>query len=212
MNRRALLSSVATTGLLGVAGCQQFRAITGDDNTQRVVKLADQDSGPESHQVRITVDLLEQSVTDAHPARLEVSTTNEGPRRALSVGRELCSLFNRSDGGSDDPAGLWLYRPEDAQDLDREDDRWEPDRSRFSNRSYPAYGCGATRYDTGDSVSTEYEVWDDYSEGGYFEPDTYRWVQEIQLWDDPDAAGTESPTTTFTWEFSLTVERPDYTL
>lgn len=209
MDRRTLLTSVATTGVVGVAGCQRLRAITGNDAARRRVRIADQDSVPESHQVRITVDLLEQSVTEAHPARIETSTTNEGPPRALSVGREICHLFNRSKGGSDDPAGLWLYRPEDTQSIDRENDRWERDRSRFSNRGYPAYGCSATRYNNGESVSTEYEVWDDYAVGGYFESNTYRWEQEIHLWNDPDAEGTDSSTATFTWGFSLTVERSD---
>lgn len=209
MDRRALLTSVAATGVVGGTGCQRLHAFTSENDGQRKVQIETQASVSATHQLTIAVDRLEQSMTDAHPARIEITTTNEGPPRAVSVGQEQCCLFNRSDGGSDNPEGLWLYRPEDTQNLDRKDDRWVHDRSRFADRSFPAYGCGATRYDTGESVSTEYEVWDDFAVGGYFEPDTYRWQQEIHLWDDPDAEGTEDPTTPFTWGFSLSVKKAD---
>jgi hypothetical protein len=205
MDRRTLLTTAATTCVVGVSGCQRLRGLTTDDTGRRVVEIHDQDAVTESYEVTIAVELLEQTVTETHPAQLQITITNEGPDRALSIGRDRCGLFNRSDGGSDDPAGLWLYRPEEAQDLDREPDRWEQDKSRFSDRSYPAYGCGAFEYGSGESMRTEYEVWNDYAEDGYFEPGTYRWEREIQLWDDLDAAGTEQPTTTFQWGFSLTV-------
>ncbi|WP_178917155.1 hypothetical protein [Natronomonas gomsonensis] len=171
-----------------------------------MVELHDQDAVAEPYEVTIAVELLEQTVTETHPAHVQITTTNEGPDRALSIGSGRCSLFNRSDGGSDDPAGLWLYRPEEAQDLDREPNRWEQDKSRFSDRSSPAYGCGAFKYSSGESMRTEYKVWNDYAEDGYIEPGTYRWEREIQMWDNPDAEGTEQPTTTFQWGFSLTVK------
>jgi hypothetical protein len=205
MNRRTLLTTTATTCVVGVSGCQRLQGLTTDDTGRRVVELHDQDAVADSDDVTISVELLEQTVTEAHPAHVQITTTNEGPDRALSIGPDRCGLFNRSNGGSDDPAGLWLYRPEAAESLDREADRWEQDTSPFSDRSYPAYGCGAFEYSAGESVSTEYEVWNDYAESGYFEPGTYRWEREIQLWDDPDEAGTEQPTTTFQWGFSLTV-------
>lgn len=180
-----------------------------DEDRQRTVSLENQDEVPKRHQVSIGVEVLEPAITAAHTARIRVTTTNEGPARSLSVGPDMCSLFNRNRAGSDDPAGLWLHQPEDSQDADRKGERWVLDRPQSQHRGFPAYGCLPRAYESAESVSTEYEVWDDYRIEGYLQPGTYRWEEEIQIWDNTDAKDTDSPSATFTWGFSISVEKAD---
>lgn len=176
---------------------------------QRTVSLDHQDEVPKRHQVSVDVEVLEPAITAAHTARLRVTTTNEGPARSLSVGPDMCSMFNRSRAGSDDPAGLWLHQPEDSQDADRKGERWVPDRPQSKPRSFATYGCLPRTYESAESISTEYAVWDDCRIEGYLQPGTYRWEEEIQIWDDTDAKDTDSPSATFTWGFSIAVEKDD---
>jgi len=64
-------------------------------------------------------------------------------------------------------------------------------------------------------VSTEYVVWDDYRVEGYFEPGSYRWEEEIELWDREswyrygDTIKTDTPPNNVTWGFTLEVQSPD---
>jgi hypothetical protein len=184
------------------------RTTTRTGDRQRHVSLAAQDTIPDRHDVRIEATVVTPRATDEHPALLRITTTNEGPERAISVGTDGCHLFNRSDAGSDDPPGLWLHRPENAADIDRAGNRWVRDRPADEPRAYLAYACMPTTYAAGESVTTEYEVWDDYQVAGYLEPGTYRWEQDVQIWDTPERRMTDTPSGTVTWGFSLTVERP----
>lgn len=180
-----------------------------DEDQPRTVNLENQDEVPKRHQVSVGVEVLEPAITAAHTARIRVTTTNEGPARSLSVGPDKCNLFNRDRAGSDDPAGLWLYQSEDSPDANRKGERWVLDRSQSQHRSFATYGCLPRAYESAESVSTEYEVWDDYRIEGYLQPGTYRWEEEIQIWDDTDAKDTDSPSATFTWGFSISVENAD---
>lgn len=180
-----------------------------DEARQRTVSLENQDEVPKRHRVSVDVEVLEPAITAAHTGRIRVTTTNEGPARSLSVGPDMCSLFNRSRAGSDDPAGLWLQQSEESQDANRKGERWVLDRPQSQHRGFPAYGCLPRAYESEESVSTEYEVWDDYRIEGYLQPGTYRWEEEIQIWDDTDAKDTDSPSATFTWGFSISVEKAD---
>lgn len=209
MDRRTLLATLGGAGVVGLAGCQRLREIRSDDDGRRRVTLASRDAVPEPHEVSIDVEVLEGAITPERTARLRLAVTNEGADRALSAGEGMCNLFNRARGGSDDPAGLWLYRPAVAEGVERRDDRWVQDRPRSQPRGFLAYGCPSRQYASGESVATEYEVWDDYRVAGYFEPGTYRWEADVQIQADPDAAGTETRGATVTWGFSLAVERDD---
>lgn len=132
--------------------------------------------------------------------------TNEGPKRAFRVAGGYCKLFSEPHAGSNDPSGLWLYQPNETKYLDRKGKRWVPDRPQSHTRSYPASACSPQAYESSESMSTEYEVWHDYQVDGNLQPDSYRWEQEVEIWEDTDARGTDSPTATFTWGFSLFVE------
>lgn len=180
-----------------------------DEARQRTVSLEHQDEVPQRHQVSVDVEVLEPAITAAHTARIRVTTTNEGPARSLSVAPDMCNLFNRNRAGSDDPEGLWLHQPENSPDADRKGERWVLDRPQSKPRSYAMYGCLPRAYESAESVSTEYAVWDDYRIEGYLQPGTYRWEEEIQIWDDTDAKDTDSPSATFTWGFSISVEKAD---
>lgn len=212
MDRRTCLAAIGAAGLAGLSGCRGAvaqgagRHLLGPDTDERRVTLASVDAVPDEHDVRIEVELLESTANTDHPPRLAVATTNEGPERAISVAEDGCRLFNREKAGSDDPEGLWLYPADDADDIDRRGERWVPDRT--GRRAYAAYGCGPRRYAAGESLTNEYEVWDDYRNRGYFPPGTYRWAERVGVHDDPRAGFGDGPDAEFTWGFSLDVSVP----
>lgn len=214
MKRRHFLSVIGGCGVSGLAGClstgyHAAASTTGDGEIQRRVSLADQDSMADGGEIRVDVEVLEPTIADAHTARLRVTTTNEGAKRKISIGTDGCELFNRSHGGSDHPRGLWLHAAFITDHIDRKGNRWVADQPSDEPRAYPAYGCLPKEYDAGESVRNEYDVWDDYQVDGYLEPDTYRWEEDVSIWNDPSTAGDADPDTTITWGFSLTVEKPD---
>jgi len=180
-----------------------------NEKIQRQVILSCQDSLPEGYQIRINVEVLEATITADHAAQIRVTTTNNGPKRALSIGTDGCDLFNRSRGASDEPEGLWLYRPEWTNHLTRKEGKWVLDRPSDQPQAYQAYGCAPTVYDSGESRSTEYVVWDDYRVDGYLEPGTYRWEEDVQIWEDASAEPGDSQSATAMWGFSLTVKKPN---
>lgn len=208
MDRRTLLAALGV-GVVGLAGCQRHRLRSSDGDDRRRVSLAGQDAVPDAHAVSLDVEVLEGAITPDRTARLRLTVTNEGADRALSAGEGMCNLFNRDRGGSDDPAGLWLYRPAVTEGVERRDDRWVQDRPSSEPRGFPAYACSSRQYASGESVATELEVWDDYRVEGYLEPGTYRWEEDVQIQADPEAAGIETAGATVTWGFSLAVERDD---
>lgn len=181
-------------------------ATPADADTLRRVSVAERDAVDDDHAVRMNVEVRRRRVTDRRTARFAVTTTNTGPRRALSVGSGGCALFNRSEGGSDDPAGLWLYRPERAASVDRAGSEWRADRPADASRVYQAYGCLPVAYGPGESRTTEYVLWDDYRVEGYLTPGSYRWETDVGVWTDADPGAGDDPSGEFTWGFSLRVE------
>lgn len=179
-----------------------------ENTRQRTVTLESQDGVSETHQVSIDAELLEPAITTTETARLRVTMTNEGQTRAFrSKGGDCKRLFTGVMAGSDDPAGLWLYQPDEAEDHDRKEDQWISDRPQSQIRSFPASACSPQEYGSEESVSTEYEVWHDYQVDGYLQPDTYHWGQEVDSWEDTEARATDSPTATFTWGFSISIKK-----
>ena len=173
---------------------------------QRRVSLANVDDVPEKYQLSIDVKLLESTVTAEHTARLRVTTTNEGPKRKISIAEDKCSLFNRMGGLSEQP-GLILHRPSSTQWIDRAGNRWVRNRPSDEPRVIAAYGCMNRVYLTGESVVNQYLVWDDYQVDGYLSPGTYRFAEPVQI-KSPNAGFEAEPTAEFTWGFSLIVEKP----
>ena len=201
MNRRDVLRAIVATGGVGCAGCVSGASPSTDE---RRVSLDEQDSVPGEHDIQIEVEVLESTVTASGTAQLRVTTTNEGPQRALSVGTEGCAILNRQDCLSE-PPGIWLYQIDKADSISRDSERWIPKPAdRWSG--FASYGCPSTQYDSGDSVCTEYKVWQDHRQDGYLQPGTYRWETGIRVGNQGQQADDHP---SFTWGFSLSVAVPD---
>ena len=218
MNRRDLLYSVCGGSAVLMAGCSG--ASSGESSSsatdteseptppsgdvQRHVTLAGRDSVPDQTAIKLTAEVTQPWITAEKTALVRISATNRGSERALSVGEDRCAMFNRIQKGSDEPAGLWLYRQlEDAPA--RVENKWVADKPTDETRVHAAYGCPPRAYESGETVSTTYQVWHDYREDGYLDPGEYRWEQEIKVWDDPEADGGSDPGEKFSWGFTLRV-------
>jgi len=207
ITRRECLFAVASTGIItGLAGCVQSEPTANEEGVQRRVSIAEQDSTPDSSDLEIEVSVTKETITNSETAYLEITTTNQGSARSVSVGADSCRLFEGPDGGSDDPLGLWLYNPNYTDSLDHKKSRWSVDRPASETRNFSLAGCSPTRYGSGDSVSNKYAVWDDYRESGYLEPNTYRWEGEVSIWSSLATEPENDPTQSFNWGFSLLVE------
>lgn len=213
MKRRAYLAAAGAFGLTALSGCKgdiargAGRHLLGPDTDRRRLAVADVDEPPADLGLEIELELLEPVANADHPPRIAVTTTNRGPERSISIGPDGCSLFNRLKAGSDDPVGLWLYPPDHFERDDRVGDRWVPDVS--GARGKALYGCDPAPYGVAESLTNEYEVWDDRLDQGYFPPGTYRWAERVEVWNDPRARSGDDPDDTFTWGFSLSVEVPE---
>lgn len=209
MKRRSLLAVLGTASAAGLAGCASVLA-SQPETRRRVVSIDSVDEIADEHEVNIDVDLLNGEITDERTARLRVTTTNEGAQRAISAGEEKCAILNRTDERSD-PEGLWLYQSTDEEWLERDGKKWTHDGDDDGSLAYALYGCGAPTYESGESVSTEYVLWDDYTVDGYLPTGTYRWEVPIRTWDGPSGFGENEPSGRFTWGFWLTVDVPETT-
>ena len=213
MDRHRLLGVLGSAGATALAGCISALGPTArnvedhSDDGRRRVSLVDVATVPDGLDIRTDVEMLASRVTSERTARLRLTPTNEGDRRLLSVGTGGCNPFDRRRGGSDDPPGLWLLRPELSESVDRADSRWVRDQPADEPRRYPGYGCSLVPYETGESRTVDYHLWDDYRVDGYMEPGTYRWAEEAGAWVDPDATAGDDPDATFTVGFTLRVDR-----
>ena len=208
MKRRAVLAA-AGTGLIGgclaETGTVSLGASSGPASDERRVTLVDVDDVPEKHAVTIDAELLEETVTPDHTARLRVTTTNEGEQRTVSISEGRCNLFNRQKGASE-PSGLWLHRPESEKWMERRGDRWTLKRDADEYRRYLLYGCAPRCYDAGESLSNDYHVWDDYRDGGYMTPSTYRFEESVELYRSLGDHEHGEKLGEFAWGFDLRVE------
>jgi len=211
MNRRGLLRMIGGIGAVGLAGCTAGGQQLGGPNTDtRRVSLVSQDSVANRHQLQVSADLLTSVINDEETAQLRVTMMNTGPERTFSIGSCVepsdCGgyIFDQSAAGSDDPAGLWLRDPA----FEPDDERWVRDKPADEPRGFPQRGYSKKQFETGESVSKQYAVWDDYRTNGYLEPSTYRWEEEIWIWDGA-SIDPEDPDTKVTWGFSLLIEVPD---
>ncbi|GAA0673451.1 hypothetical protein ACFQDG_14725 [Natronoarchaeum mannanilyticum] len=190
------------------AADERSESTTGevDGDVQRRITLAAVDEVPEGSDVRIDVEMLRSAMTAEKPARIRITTTNLGPTRAISVGDEDCKLFNYGASLSDAPAGLVLQDPSSIEYTERKDGRWVRDLTPDENVDFAPVGCDPTTYSCGESVSSEYVVWDDFRVAGYFEPGTYRWEDNVTVERAPDAGADDR--TNWSWGFSIRVETP----
>lgn len=206
MNRRALLGGLGTLGTTGLSGCVRFPAPSWSDDAPpaNVVSLDAQDTVPDQYDVDIDVEVVHSEFTDDSPAVIRVTTTNVGGPLKVSIGTGYCSVFNRQRGGSDDPPGLWLHRP-DSHGSERADGRWVADLPPDEPRGFADVGCTIQDYEEGQSVSSTYEVWDDYRKRGYLVPGTYRWEETVRVSDT--TSDTDSVPESFEWGFSLRLQK-----
>ena len=212
MRRRDFLAAlsgggicVGSGGCLSANGAESSKTTTGGRKLPAQISLNNQDTIPDRHKLQIDVEILEREITERHTARLQITINNSGSTRALSIGNDGCELFNRQNGGSSQPAGLWLYTPEVAERIEREENRWVLAPS-ARPREFPGYGCHPTTYESGESISNEYVVWDDYDVDGYLVPDTYRWEEEVSIWDSAQGADQNPSDTSIVWGFSIQLE------
>jgi len=61
------------------------------------------------------------------------------------------------------------------------------------------------KYEVGESVSKEFEIWDDYQVSGYLQPGIYRWEETVRVSREEAASSTDS-TESFPWWFTLRLE------
>jgi hypothetical protein len=205
MKRRGVLFALGGAGIIGFTG-YQMSGVGATHGPKRTVSLISQDDIPDRCEMNITVEVLQDEITSSQTARLRVTTTNTGRTRAFSIGGDSCFLFNRSKGGSDEPEGLWLHEQAEAADIKKEGERWTRSRLWSDSRGFRGEVCPNTKYESGQQRSTVYELWDDYREDGYLESGTYRWEEQVEIWNDPSASSAESPDESFTWGFEISLE------
>lgn len=210
MNRRSALAALGSIGAGTLVGCISTPQATSSDRNPATdsgnptVSLDSQYSVPSEYGIEISVEILEPEFTVNHPAKLQITTTNTGEDRVQSIGADRCYLFNRSQGGSDTPSGLWLHDSDASESIDRKDDRWVAETPSNQPRDFLSYGCMMKKYEVGESVSKEYEIWDDYQVSGYLQPGTYRWEETIRF-SREEESNTDS-SDSFSWWFALQLE------
>lgn len=220
MRRRTVLASLGASAT-ALAGCQAPGSpestttgtrtpTTCDSPEPRSVRLADTGSVPADADLSVSVTPERTRTTADAPARFRVAVANDGPSREIDVTDDGdCHLLNR-DRGRSDPNGLWLYRTESAP-TDRAGECWTRDLPPRDRVGFDGYGCGRRAFESGESIATTYEVWDDYATEGYLRRGTYRFDVSIAVWDDrgATATATESTPTVLDWWFELSVATLD---
>jgi len=199
MRRRTLLAGVGV-GVLGVgSGC------SGGDGREQV-SIVEQDAIAEEYGVEIEAEVTRDRITPEATARIDVTTTNRRSPKATPVdGSSSCHMLNRGKAGSE-PQGLWLYRPEVGDQIERDGDEWQPAPSESRPGPFDGYACGPSPYAAGESVTTRYEMWDDPRTDEYLAPGQYRFGREIPVWDDPGATD-RSEDVRLSWGFTVSVDR-----
>ena len=214
MDRRELLATGAALGAGGPAGCSALGVTdsepttaptTTDSAVQRELALVDEVDLPDEHGVTVDVTLLEPLVTDDHPARLEITTTNEGEARTIYPASGECLPFEYPDSGSEEPPGLWLHHSTSPGAVREHPDRWIEDEPANESRIGDLLYCSGREYEPGESVDSTYEIWWDYQVPGYFEPNTYRFEAEVRIWEETTDVDPGNPDIELTWGFSLEV-------
>lgn len=212
MNRRDFLSTLGASTIAGISGCITASrrgdndTTTTDESLQRVISLEDVDRIPDRYQLRASVDLTNHVVTNTQTAEIQISVTNTGENRLISIGDNRCDLFDRDAAGSDNPPGLWLFRSDRSRSIERDGQRWVQDLPQDRARGFNGYGCTPESFSSGETVTHEYEVWDDYRVRGYLSPNTYRWQENIRIWPNTTVDDRGKPTHTLDWGFSILVE------
>lgn len=201
MQRRTVLKFLGVGAVSGGTGCIGPTAGSVDGTgTERHVSLSHPDTVLEEYELRIDASILEAVVTENHPARIQVTLTNEGPKRWLQVGRG-CPLFWSYDWASS-PGGVLLARGEEPSYVTEQGPRWvitPPEDGYFGDA-----GCGRQSYEEGESFQTEYAMYDDGRVNGYLDPGTYTFSDGFGMYQNAD-----SDQEIVSWALDLTIESQD---
>jgi len=215
MKRRQFLKLTGGSATLGI-GALGFGTVYRDNSNmtdqsreeKRDITIENVDSiDREDVEITIDIEVLRSTVNPEQTARLRITTTNTGASRNLRHGPNRCSLFNRSHGASD-PPGLWLHPPGAERWIDRANNRWTRDADPEKPRTFETYGCPPHPYKSGESVSNEYLVWDDYQTPGYMKPETYRFERNVTVYEyeEPSPSCPEQTEhSDFRWGFEIRV-------
>jgi len=193
MQRRRLLATLAAAASGGFAGCGASGSnsptqtpTTCDDHAPRRIELTGIES-IDATDLSIAPTVQRARSTSTAPATLTVTITNEGDDRAVDVtDGPRCHPFDRGRGRSD-PRGLWLYRAGDTPD-DRAGECWTRAAVPPDSVGFDGYACGQSPLASSDSITTVYEVWDDYATDGYLEPGAYRFETTVSVYSNEDSA------------------------
>jgi len=148
--------------------------------------------------------MVESMATKNHPAQVQFSLTNDGQTRWIQVGPR-CPLF-WGDNWASSPDGLLLSSSEESRYVAESGPRWIIDPP--EDLTFGDGGCGRRQYKTGESLRTEYAVYDDGRVDGYLDPGTYMFNDEFGLQPHGGDNSETSDPIGVSWKFSLTIETP----
>lgn len=227
MKRRTVLAALAASpsmaGCLSSGGSQPSPTDTPTPTTPTVspsptpaacvsvdareVSLAETAALPTSLDLSMTASIQQSGPTADTPAQLDVMLTNEGDRRGVFPTAGRCNPFNR-DLGMSDPAGLWLYHPDDPTYPDeRIDGCWtKPTGPDETPKPFPEYGCGLDAIEAGETITTTHQVWDDHRVEGYYPTGRYRFETTVVV---GPVDGTKDDGESYDWWLEVDVSRPD---
>lgn len=154
MHRRTYLAGVAA-GLTGLAGCLKRRDLPFVSPTPsavtRTVSLIRIDKEPAEHDLALTVEILEPTVTPGHTATIQTVLENQGESRSRDVSRVL-DEHPSVDKAYTPQRDYWLVPYEaEASDPTR---CWSISPSRINGTTGP-FVLGP-----GESVTTEFSLLD----------------------------------------------------
>lgn len=215
MDRRRLLAATAGT-LFGVAGCLGSPPVSNrqgpktdgspaPSDARRRLSVVAVDDAPSEAALAFEVTMPRRFVTPERTARLRVTVTNEGPERAVTVGTGMCHVFNREEGESES-GELWLLRPESAERVSRQGDRWSMQRP----QGHADYGCSPSVLANGEAVTNELLVWDVHGGSGYVPPGTHRFERSFDVLEPKRSGATRTVASGTSGESSTSREHRPY--
>lgn len=219
MKRRRVLKLIGGAGIAGYAGCLGAPTVQTDSQTTssekktqterdtREVIIANQDTMADEHNLRIEATMLEPTVTEAHPARLRITITNDHERRTTFY--HGCSAFSKYDWMSN-PYGLFLANAESPSWALESGPQWiiEPPSEPGTEGYFGDAACGASPYKPGQSRRFERVLYDDGRIEGYLEPGTYGFTDTFLLTSSLDAERSREDSVRVDWWMDLRIENP----
>lgn len=199
MRRRAFLTGL-TGSLPVVTGCLSTApAGVGGSFEERTVSLTHINETPDDHNLAISVDVVEPSITDEHTAGVRVSIENTGPDESPGIGISEEGLDQLGpvgpNYGHDVPNEILLVPAALEQPAPR-DGCWTTEEA-----GGPWNGGVALpdmTLEPGASFTQDYRVWDPQPESPCMPVGEYRFGKRVSQVEDPRPG----------WMFTLSIETP----